>query len=1013
MGDLLELEFSIGRQLCGEDEEVVIREALKSFSQVKKILVQKKLKRLCVSIKDYNDDIEAEIITTLLGMRMDVRLESRDGEFVDDWDAHVAASASIAPASSVSTSLPTTTLPTSPAAEAAAAAVTVTSPVVVGSQDSCCDANKKNRNRDEDNDKDECGGGDSCCASSARQVPSSSSSCCEAGGMDQNCKHKRKKENDASSSSPSSFASSSSSISITVKSPCPTRELELEDIGLGLGIKGTSDSITLNDGTGTSSSSSVVVESTPIRTRLKVSNLCCEMETAIIKKRLDPLKGVDKVAVNVVGRIVYVTHNPAMVPPTKLCDILNEVHLGATLAAAASKEETEAELVDVEDVARVTVSIVLFVAGCAGYYGANDVGVQMGFMILLIILAAIGSVQIACKAKKSLFVQGRLDVNCLMLMAVCGAFALQEFVEAAAVVVVFVAAEMLEKECMRKVRNALNELAHSDTDSIYATLASDGATRVLVVDLKIGDKVCTRAGDRISVDGLVVTGKASVDESSLTGEPKPVKKKIGSNVSSGTLMTNGYLEIEINKPPSEYTTSALRQMVEEAQASTSPTQEAVTKFAAIFMPMITVAALLVAIIPIASGAHPSVWVERALILLVIACPCALILAAPIASVSSIGAAAKRGVLVKSTATLETLAAVNTVATDKTGTLTQGRCRVVSRHNICSNAQEAQDALHLAASLETRSTHPLASAIINTVAACIGALEEEEAAALFSDNIKDFKVEEGLGVRGIVDGKRVTVGNARFCSIMDPHLYNAHGATTIFVSISDVPKLALNIADPLRPEAHGAYALLCEAGVSTTMLTGDQPEASQAAADELMALHAKSKSKPSIKDSGSVDNRATLVVRASLKPQDKLKWVRDSQFEGKVVCMLGDGINDAPALAAADVGVAMGAGGTAMAVAAADVAIMSDNLVRLPEVIALAKYTKIVILQNIFLSVIIKFVVIIVTFASEPRLWLAVLADVLSLILVVVNGVRPLSFFEEEEKEQGEDECEGEGEGEGN
>ena len=334
--------------------------------------------------------------------------------------------------------------------------------------------------------------------------------------------------------------------------------------------------------------------------------------------------------------------------------------------------------------------------------------------------------------------------------------------------------------------------------------------------------------------------------------------------------------------------------------------------------------------------------------------------------------------------------------------------VVSRHNICSNAQEAQDALHLAASLETRSTHPLASAIMNTVAACIGALEEEEAAALFSDNIKDFKVEEGLGVRGIVDGKRVKVGNARFCSIMDPHLYNAHGATTIFVSISDVPKLALNIADPLRPEAHGVYALLCEAGVSTTMLTGDQPEASQAAADELMALHAKSKSKPSIKDSGSVDNRATLVVRASLKPQDKLKWVRDSQFEGKVVCMLGDGINDAPALAAADVGVAMGAGGTAMAVAAADVAVLS-------EVIALAKYTKIVILQNIFLSVIIKFVVIIVTFASEPRLWLAVLADVLSLILVVVNGVRPLSFFEEEEKEQGEGEgeCEGEGEGEGN
>lgn len=732
-----------------------------------------------------------------------------------------------------------------------------------------------------------------------------------------------------------------------------------------------------------------------VRTRIRVNNMCCEMESVLIKQKLEPMGGVESVTVNVVGRVAYVSHRPYVVDVDTIVKALNDVHLGASVASGGDDDETEPEDPDWQMITFGGLLFVLFVAGIAGSANQSQKGVALAVSIVLLVATGVGAVPIFNQAFKSLYRQRRLDVNCLMLMAVAGAIALGDYIEAAAVVVVSVAAEIIEGECLRRVRNALKDVINGDSDAKFAT-RPDG-NRVPTKSLKLGDIVTARAGERVSVDGTVTKGTAAVDEAAVTGEPMPVAKSKGSAMLCGTMVTNGYVEIAVTSLPDESSSAALRRMVDEAQASSTRTQEIVTAFATWFTPAAIVAAVCVAVIPmlVDPKANEHVWIEKSLLLLVIACPCALILAAPIATVSAIGAAAKRGVLVKSASTLEALAFVNTLATDKTGTLTQGRCRVVSTAVAPGvDAAEAQTALELAAALETRSTHPLAMAIVNHAVGCVG----EESVKLPED-IQDFRVIEGRGVSAIVDGADVDVGNEKMCGITKEDLWAEHvtGATTIFVAVDRKPILALHILDPLREEAPVALYKLTKVvpGIKIAMLTGDQPATANAILADIQA-QLPERTHSVLGDKSKEPLKASVLdvdVRAGLRPPDKLAYVREAQEAGGVVLFVGDGINDAPALAAADVGAAMGAGGTAMAVEAADIAIMTDDLSRLPDAIQLGRFTTLLIKQNIFLSVVVKLVVIILAFTTDNvKLWMAVVADVGSLLLVIANGMRPLYFF---------------------
>ena len=830
------------------------------------------------------------------------------------------------------------------------------------------------------------------------------------------------------------------------------------------------------------------------KTRLRLANLCCELEVKLVKKRLLPMEGVEDVKVNVIGRMAIVTHDDRL-DGGDLATELNKAHLGATVASASGASETidDESFWDKEWLASIVV-VLMYLVGVIG----TSVTSNESYEVILIAAASLGAVPIAIQAFVKLLT-GHVDVNCLMLLAFVGAMAVGEYVEAGGVVAAFIVANRIQHTCLDKVRLSLRDAAARSTDGLatdQATLVHyhdvvgkkkkrKEETLVALSEVKPGDVVAVRPGERIPVDGIVAAGDAAVDVSALTGESVPVAVKTGCHVMAGALVANGFLEVETEKAAEESSTARLRNLVADAQASASPTQLLVDDVASYFAPVAIVTAFLVFLIPVLFfGGSLREWLMNAAVLLVVACPCALVLAAPAPAASAFAAAAERKAIIKSADALEALATVDLVALDKTGTLTQGHCRVIgvralgkedydvdendhriiktahvcvdchvvavpvegahcggcrpcpdcqvvavpaelarcdvcqeqrrqgeSSHvcpecNVVAVPEEAsrcpsceaarrfeetgnddepseeeeeeeeedrvKDALRLAASLETRSTHPLATAIVGRVLKCVTAYDDGTDEKL-SESVKKFKVVPGGGVTGYVDDQFVAIGNANFCGMSASRVAEFEaihpGATHIFVAIDDEPRLALAITDPVRPEAVDALNALLPYDIA--MLTGDQPGPAAFVAAQLPNL---------------------LEVQASLKPDDKLKWVHEKQQGGRHVLMVGDGINDAPALKLATVGAAMSASGTVMALEAADLAILSDDLRRLPDAIRLAHFTRSIILENVLVALFIKVAIVLIVVLGYGTLWMAILADVLALVLVLGNSLRPLSFF---------------------
>lgn len=609
----------------------------------------------------------------------------------------------------------------------------------------------------------------------------------------------------------------------------------------------------------------------------------------------------------------------------------------------------------------------------------------------------VGGAQIARSGFRTLVRSHTLDINLLMTVAVVGAIAINEWAEAAAVVFLFGLGEGLEGLTVDRARNSIRSLLHL-TPLEAVRKGHRGPEQVAVEDLEPHDIVIVRPGERIPADGLVVTGASSVDQAAITGESMPVTKVAGSDVYAGTMNGRGYLEVVVRHRAEDATLARIGRLIEEAQEQRAPTERFVDRFSRYYTPAVFAAAVLVALVPPLTGQPLLPWLYRALVLLVVSCPCALVISTPVAIVAALGRASAFGVLIKGGEHLEQAGGIRAVAFDKTGTLTIGRPEVVAVRTV--GGYEPEELIALAAVIEERSEHPLAAAVLHrrehemAVGACDvhGAHahdhdaehihlypHDESEADLSAREVSDFEAITGRGARASLDGRTCYVGSPRLFDEMGVNTgelrgtveqWQDEGRTVLLVGGDTEVYGAIAVADRPRPHAREALQRLRQAGVRRiTMLTGDNERTARSVAREL-----------------GVDE-----YRAGLLPEQKVGAVRELLAARGRVAMVGDGVNDAPALATATVGVAMGAAGSDTAIETADIALMGDDLGRLAFVIGLSRRALRIIRANIAFALAVKALVIGLTFLGLTSLWLAILADTGATLLVVANSMRLLRY----------------------
>lgn len=589
--------------------------------------------------------------------------------------------------------------------------------------------------------------------------------------------------------------------------------------------------------------------------------------------------------------------------------------------------------------------------------------------VLFIFAIFIGGYSLFKEGFKNLL-KFEFTMETLMTIAIIGAAFIGEWAEGSIVVILFAVSEALERYSMDKARQSIRSLM--DIAPKEALVRRSGTDRMVHVDdIQIGDIMIIKPGQKIAMDGHVVKGYSAVNQAAITGESIPVKKNIDDSVFAGTLNEEGLLEVAVTKRVEDTTISKIIHLVEEAQGERAPAQAFVDTFAKYYTPaIIVIAALIATVPPLLFGGNWETWVYQGLSVLVVGCPCALVVSTPVAIVTAIGNAAKNGVLVKGGVYLEEIGGLKAIAFDKTGTLTKGVPVVTDYIELteATNIQQNKNYTIMAA-LEQLSQHPLASAIIK-----YGETREMD---LTSINVNDFTSITGKGIRGTVDGNTYYVGSP----VLFKELLTSQFTDSIHRQVSDLQlkgKTAMlfgtnqnlisivAVADEVRSSSQHVIKRLHELGIEKTiMLTGDNQATAQAIGQQV----------------------GVSEIEGELMPQDKLDYIKQLKINFGKVAMVGDGINDAPALAAATVGIAMGGAGTDTAIETADVALMGDDLQKLPFTVKLSRKTLQIIKQNITFSLVIKLIALLLVIPGWLTLWIAIMADMGATLLVTLNGLR--------------------------
>ncbi len=584
---------------------------------------------------------------------------------------------------------------------------------------------------------------------------------------------------------------------------------------------------------------------------------------------------------------------------------------------------------------------------------------------------------------RALTIGREVNINVLMTIAAVGAVIIGEYTEAGVVMVLFVIGEALEGYTAERARNSIRSLMSVAPAEAERLLPNHQTETVKISKLRVGDTILVKPGERIPMDGLVLAGESAVNQAPITGESRLIEKEIGSDVFASSINGEGVLEIEVTHLAADNTIARLIKMVEEAQDKRSPAQRLVDRFAAWYTPAVVVFAALVAIVPpLLWGApffNPSPettgWLYRALTLLVVACPCALVISTPVSIVSAISNGARNGILIKGGAFVEAMAQVKAIAFDKTGTLTKGEPTVVKFQAAdCLNSgqgldpepcEPCQDLLALASAVEARSEHPLALAVMAS-ATTHGVADNQQA-----QNVRSLT---GRGVTGQINGTDVVIGSHRYFDQNVPHEQfcasvaemDGQGLTTMLISQDAKYQGFIAVADAVRPSSQAAVAELKTAGFDhLVMLTGDNEQTAAQVSDAV----------------------GVTEFRANCLPENKVSAIEALSEKYGPVAMVGDGINDAPALATADVGIAIG--NTAQAMETADISLMGDSLKGLPYLVRLSRAAMQTIRANIIFSLATKFVFLLLVLVGTGSMWMAILADVGTSILVTLNGMRLL------------------------
>jgi len=700
----------------------------------------------------------------------------------------------------------------------------------------------------------------------------------------------------------------------------------------------------------------------------KIEGMDCREEVAILERRFKNLIGLEDFSADLMGQRLHVKYDAAKITASAIADAVADTGMRAWLdheepiVGTDRQMRTRQALVWTAGLT-LAIGMALQFAGVGTAVEASGPA-KAGHYLFFVIALAAGVAVTARKAWSAARV-GSLDINVLMIVAAAGAALLGDWAEAATVVFLFALAQALEARTLDRARNAIRALMDlTPPDALVREAA--GERRLPIDAVGIGAIIVVRPGEKIPLDGEVAAGRSAVNQAPVTGESLPAEKGPGDTVFAGTINGRGALDVRVTRLRRDTTLARIIHLVERAQAQRAPAQSLVERFAAMYTPVVLALAVAVAIVPPALM-HGSwdVWLYRALVLLVVSCPCALVISTPVSIVAALAGAARKGVLIKGGAHLETTSMIKCVAFDKTGTLTRGTPEVVSV--IALDGADERTIVSLAASVEQRSTHPIAQAILDRAAADGVAVQPAAGASSLP----------GRGAEGQVGADRVLIGNhrlfeeRRLCSAVlhqRVEALDANGHTAVVVARNGEPIGIIAVADRPRETGRAAVDLLRAQGVRhIVMLSGDSTGTAKAIAAEL----------------GIVEFRAELL------PEDKVAAVEALRREHGAVAMVGDGVNDAPALASADVGIAMGVAGSDAALETADVALMADELLRIPYTLRLSRATVRNIKANLAISVVLKGAFVVAAVLGVATLWMAVLADTGASIIVIANAMRLL------------------------